>query len=464
MNYISKHACVVAVGLACAIYPARFNAAPSVYPTGTTIYQPDKAWSGYIIFETIEQQGAVLIDMNGTLLRQFSTITQVPGPSRILPGGFVMGGNIPRKPHQEAIALVQLDWNGDEIWRFDRTEEVKTEEGEAVWAARLHHDWQREGNPVGYYAPDMEPATDHGRTLILAHKNLVKPEVTDKVLEDDYIVEVSWDGEILWEWLASDHVDEFGFSEDARNAIYRSVSVNEERQTADWLHINSMSYLGPNQWYDEGDERFNPENILISARNANFIAIIGRTGEVVWRIGPDYTKTKELSELGQIIGQHNPHIIPKGLPGAGNLMVFDNGGSSGYGFANPAAPNGTNALRRDSSRVLEFNPVTLEKVWEYSVSGIEHFRFFSYYVSNMQRLPNGNTMINEGADGRIFEVTTEGEIVWEYISPFFGKELPTRNTIYRAHRVPYNWIPQLEKPKERPVVPPDLKEFRISAQ
>ena len=111
--------------------------------------------------------------------------------------------------------------------------------------------------------------------------------------------------------------------------------------------------------------------------------------------------------------------------------------------------------------MLEFNPVTLEKVWEYSVSGIEHFRFFSHYVSNTQRLPNGNTMINEGAGGRIIEVTTDGEIVWEYVSPFFGTEIPTRNTIYRAHRVPYAWIPQLDKPEERPVVPPDLKDFHI---
>jgi hypothetical protein len=459
-----KFGCLAVVGLTLAMFPARFNAYPSVYPTGTTIYKPDMAWSGYTIFSTIEEQGAALIDMNGNLLRQFKEITAVPSPARILPGGYVVGGNVPREPHQESIAMIQIDWEGREVWRFDRTEEVKTEDEKTVWAGRLHHDWQREGNPVGYYAPGMDPETRRGRTLILAHKNVTKPEITDKLLEDDYIIEVSWDGEILWDWLASDHVDEFGFSEDARNAIYRSVNVHKERKTADWLHINAMSYIGPNRWYDEGDERFHPDNILVSAREASFMAIIGRDGSIVWRLGPDYTLTKATSELGQIIGQHNPHIIPKGLPGAGNLMVFDNGGAAGYGWANPATPNGRNALRRDSSRVLEINPVTLEKVWEYSISGIEHFRFFSFYVSNAQRLPNGNTMINEGAGGRIFEVTKEGEIVWEYISPFFGEENPTRNTIYRAHRVPYDWIPQLERPEERPVVPPDLRKFNVPAQ
>ena len=39
--------------------------------------------------------------------------------------------------------------------------------------------------------------------------------------------------------------------------------------------------------------------------------------------------------------------------------------------------------------------------------GAESYRFYSHYVSGAQRLANGNTMITEGADGRIFEVTAE---------------------------------------------------------
>ena len=52
-------------------------------------------------------------------------------------------------------------------------------------------------------------------------------------------------------------------------------------------------------------------------------------------------------KLGQIIGQHNPHIIPKGLPGAGNLLVFDNGGASGYDAPSPGSPTGVNAFGRE---------------------------------------------------------------------------------------------------------------------
>ena len=54
-----------------------------------------------------------------------------------------------------------------------------------------HHDWQREGNPVGYYTPGADPLVDRGKTLILAHKKLMAPAITDKRLDDDYIVEVS---------------------------------------------------------------------------------------------------------------------------------------------------------------------------------------------------------------------------------------------------------------------------------
>ena len=107
--------------------------------------------------------------------------------------------------------------------------------------------------------------------------------------------------------------------------------------------------------------------------------------------------------------------------------------------------------------------MTFAKVWEYSVAGQESYRFFSHYVSGAQRLANGNTMITEGADGRIFEVTTSGTIVWEYVSPFFAQNGET-NRVYRAYRVPYDWIPQAAKPSERAVIPPNVRHFRINAQ
>jgi len=106
----------------------------------------------------------------------------------------------------------------------------------------------------------------------------------------------------------------------------------------------------------------------------------------------------------------------------------------------------------------------LKKVWEYSIGGTESYRFFSHYISSAQRLMNGNTLITEGADGRLFEVTTTGEIVWEYVSPYFTDGPNSTNRVYRAYRLPYAWVPQLPRPTERAVVPPNVREFRITPQ
>src|SRR5262249_36570191 len=199
------------------------------------------------------------------------------------------------------------------------------------------------------------------------------------------LIELSPSGRIAWEWVASDHIDELGFAADARQAIKAAGSFNNARGSFDWLHVNSATYVGPNRWFDQGDRRFAPNNVLISSREASLLAIVGRDGSIVWRLGPDFTQSAELRKIRQIIGQHHAHIIPKGLPGAGNLLVFDNGGASGYGFANPIAPDGRGALVRPTSRVLELNPVTLELVWSYT-----NPRVFSTNISSAQPLPNRN--------------------------------------------------------------------------
>lgn len=438
------------------------QAYPSVYPTGTTIYEPARTWSGYTVFGTPAEKGAVVVDMNGREVKRWPTVGAVPAPMRVLPGGYLMGGAERRRPHQESRRLVQVDWDGKVVWSFEQGDRVPDGNGGDAWAARQHHDWQREGSPVGYFAPGALPLLDRGRTLVLAHKNVTVPAITERRLEDDRLIEVDWQGRVVWDWLASDHVDELGFSPEARTALRLDPNWNEPRQSADWLHINAASYLGPNRWYDAGDRRFHPDNVMISSREANIIAIVERaSGRIVWRMGPDYRETAALAALGQIVGQHQPHLIPQGLPGAGHLLVFDNGGVAGYGSPNPAAPTGRGNVRRIQSRVLEVNPVTFEKVWEYQIGGQESVAFFSHYVSSAQRLPNGNTLVTEGWDGRLFELTPAKAIVWEYVSPYFDDDPTRTNRIFRAHRVPYDWIPQLPRPVETRVARPDNTTFRV---
>ena len=293
------------------------------------------------------------------------------------------------------------------------------------------------------------------RSRCACYAERMQPNVADVTLGDDRLIEVNEKGDIVWQWLASDHIDEMGFAPDARAVIKSAAAFNKARGSYDWLHVNSATYVGPNQWFDKGDMRFAPNHVIISSREASIIAIVARDGSVVWRMGPDFSASRELRAIRQIIGQHHPHLIPKGLPGAGNLLVFDNGGSSGYGFAGPIAPDGRGAFQRATSRVLEINPVTLQLVWSYT-----NARFFSTNISGAQRLPNGNTLITAGAGGRMFEVTRDGAIVWEYMFPMFSGANQS-NAVYRAYRVPYGWIPQLPVPESRRVTPPPLGDFRV---
>ena len=447
---------------------------PTVYPTGVTLYNPDKAWNGYTILHAADT-GALLIGMNGHELRLWRDVHGFP--NKMFPGGYLMGSTGTRNPKyglQDQLDLVQIDWNGKIVWKFDNAELIEDPGYAPRMMARQHHDFQREGNPVGYYVPGMDPKVDSGNTLILSHKNVHAPYISDKLLVDDVIYEVNWAGEIVWEWLCSDHAAEMGFTEEARNALcrdpnFRGGSLMENAPgVGDWMHVNSMSTLGPNKWYDAGDTRFHPDNIIIDGRETNISLILDKkTGKIVWQIGPDYNTSPALKALGWIIGQHHAHMIPRGLPGEGNILIFDNGGWGGYGAPNPGAPQGVKTAQRDYSRVLEFDPTTLKIVWQYTPREAGFFvpldanRFYSPFISSAQRLPNGNTLICEGSGGRVFEVTPDHEIVWEFVSPYKGKISLPLNMVYRAYRLPYEWVPQIDPPKQTPIERLEVATFRV---
>ena len=237
--------------------------------------------------------------------------------------------------------------------------------------------------------------------------------------------------------------------------IKAAPASTQARGSYDWLHVNSATYVGPNRWFDQGDTRFAPNNVIISSREASLLAIVARDGTIVWRLGPDFSESKELRAIRQIIGQHHAHLIPKGLPGAGNLLVFDNGGASGYGFANPIAPDGRGAFARATSRVLEINPVTLELVWSYANPQVLQHQ-------HQRRAAAAERQHADHRRGRWADVRSHerGAIVWEYMYPLFSGANPS-NAVYRAYRVPYGWIPQLMTPREQRVTPPALGDFRV---
>ncbi|MHB8867351.1 MAG: arylsulfotransferase family protein [Thermoleophilia bacterium] len=397
---------------------------------GYTLYTPEP-------HDSLPGEGMVLVDMEGAVVRRFA----VRGNVAMLPNGSVLGEPVsPDKggvdQYLEAPRLVQVGWDGQVEWSFSEWDDY---DGSGVKRARQHHDLQREGNPVGYYAPGQE-ALVRGRTLVLAHKNRVMPEISERGLVDDVVYEVDWDGNLTgFEWHAADHFEEFGFDESATVDIRRGAGGRPDEELLDWFHANCVARLGRNHWYeDSGDERFHPQNLILDSRHGCVSVIVDhRTGQVVWKVGPDFTPDTPEHGLGQLIGQHHTHMIPRGLPGAGNILVFDNGGGiegvegpSGAGFG---GPTGYPRYKRDYSRILEFDPVSLEIAWEYQADG-----FFSHFISCAQRLPNGNTLITEGASGRLFEVTSRKDVVWEFFAPHPEKE---SSAVYRAYRIPPEWVP-----------------------
>lgn len=160
---------------------------PTIYPTSTTVYNPEKCWNGYTVFQA-KDVGATIVDMNGNIIRQVQRLHGFP--NKLLPNGILIGNTGRRDSkygYQDMKSLVQVNWEGEVTWRFDQYENIEDPGEEPQWMARQHHDYQREGNPVGYYVPDMKPLIDKGNTLILSHKNLHNHNTTDKLLLDDSI-------------------------------------------------------------------------------------------------------------------------------------------------------------------------------------------------------------------------------------------------------------------------------------
>ena len=421
-----------------------------------TRYDPSKAYNDFVLF-TGADKVTRLIDLDGNVVREWN---YAGFPSYFIDPALAGGqrghilvtlstvnskgvGAVPGRNNLDISKTIgEVDWDGKTVWQWGGD---KAPGG----AAQQHHDWRRLPN---------------GNTLILA--NLLHPVTgfAQPQVLDDVVYEINPKGETVWKWVASDHLEEFGFTPE-------QLKLVRAAPTADYLHVNNLSVVGPNRWFDAGDKRFDPENLLFNSRNANFIAIIDKkTGKVVWTLGPNFPSSGEFASRGkkptprpvdQISGQHDAHIIPAGLPGAGNLLVFDNQGEAGYPRASLNVTGG--------SRILEIDPVKKEIVWEYTgeSSGAPGWTFRSSFISSARRLPNGNTLIDEGFDGRLFQVTPQGEIAWEYVSPYFG-EFPsagsklTSNWVYRAQPVPYEWAPEGTPHEEKAVAAPEPASFRVT--
>lgn len=395
-------------------------AAPTIFPTGTTIYFPNEAYSSYILISDhndmsnhpdalVRTQGKVpddvrLIDMNGNVVHSWKVDPYFNKRSRLQPNGNLVTVGQNR-------TIIEYDWDGNVVWKHEGIGSVNDlrvlANGNKLLIAH-------EPMPAEYQARvNDQPSTQWWGE---------KKRGTEETQLSGNLYEVNAAGDVVWEWKAYEHLDLNRFS--------------PATPPGDWLHANSMAELPENKWYDAGDTRFKPGNILFNARNINAMFIIDKqSGEVVWEGTHDYK--------GGMSHSHEPEMIEKGLPGEGNIILFDNGLFT------------TQRIHTGQTYIVEINPVNQEVVWVYETLGYANLKFFSKSMGSQKRLPNGNTYIAEDNTGRLFQVTPDKKIVWEFVN---------RGGTTRPSIIPYDFTPQLramKKPEELSVTPPNNLEWQL---
>ena len=395
----------------------------TIFPTGVTIYNPDSAYNGYFLeasrmrfgnhekslYRSSNMQddsGITLRDMNGNVVNSWKT------------------------PQSKMCLRAELQPNGDMFVMFRKDKFMLYN-----WEGKLLESLMPAS--FGKCSRNEGRLTPEGDIIYLLVREVPKEfleNVKDCTTEwwgvmkrkgvrliGDSIIISDWKGNINWQWDTWEHLDVNDFS--PVNAL------------SDWTHGNTSRILPENKWYDDGDQRFKPGNILFNPRNLDKIMLIDRdTRDIVW--------TWTHNEKGGLSHCHDPLMIEKGLPGEGNIILFDNG----------LFPR--TRKRVGQSIIYELNPQTGEVIWRYDTVGYSNMAFFSKTMGTQQRLPNGNTFISEDNVGRLFQVAPSvdhpdgGDIVWEFIS---------RASVTRRSMVPYDYTPQLRalpSPQEMRVTPP----------
>ncbi|MCP4147970.1 MAG: hypothetical protein GY757_09480, partial [bacterium] len=138
----------------------------------------------------------------------------------------------------------------------------------------------------------------------------------------------------------------------------------------------------------------------------------GKGGDILYRWG-NPAAYKRATARRSLYDQHDAHWIPQGSPGAGNILIFNNGSMRGYSSVEEIKP----PMDGKGNYICEigepYGPLKTE--WTYTSKNRSDF--YSSEISGAHRLPNGNTLICAGVLGVFFEVTPNGETVWKYVNP-----------------------------------------------
>ncbi len=355
---------------------------------------------------------------------------------------------------------------GPSVWEVDRNGDTLWECTQGIPHHDFHHDFLKMPN---------------GNVLLLSRQRKTPEEaiaaganpefIGDKGLLAPHIVEARITGpasyEIVWEWSAWDHlIQDF----DSSKANYGVVAEHPELIDLNFRLSEVAGWRDPSDWMHSNGIDYNPEldQIMLSARHFSEVWIIdhsttraeaagpsggksGKGGGLLYRWGNPRAYRAGTPADQQLFWPHNPQWIAPGRPGAGNILIFNNGVEftdfrRGYSSVDEIAPPVDGANYRLNPG-LAYAPA--EPVWTYTAPTPSDF--YAPVISGAQRLPNGNTLICDGVHGTLFEVTRAGKTVWKYVNPMTsngplrqGQAVPTEqpssgreilaNQVYRAYR------------------------------
>jgi hypothetical protein len=361
--------------------------------TGVLFYNPEKTHDGYNLYCTWSSGQAFLIDMEGQVVHKWTYKPQEEDATKhgVMADHVIMLENGDVVVLRKWRELIRLNWDSELIWKREM---------------EAHHDVAQ--------APD-------GSFYVVVREYR---DFRDMQVRFALLVHLTADGEEIERWSTHDHLAQIKFVLNTRSfldtvldnalASHSGGGAQLDKlkdQVAshfryDYFHMNTVNVLPANA-LGARDPRFKKGSLLVCFRNVNQIAVLERdTYRVLWAWGE-----------GEIEGPHHPTMLQNG-----HILVFDNG-----------------LPPRQYSRVLELDPATESIVWEYRAEIPEDF--YSQTRGSAQRLPNGNTLICESDKGRAFEVTEEGEIVWEWVNPVtIGGRV---ETLYRMERLPSTQVEEL---------------------
>lgn len=417
------------------------EAKPASVKLGLSINDP-RAFQGYTLLAPLDSVNTYLLDMQGKVVQTWTSDCQPALCPLLLENGHLLRtGSI----GNDSRVFGPGPGVGGRIQEF-------TWEGKLVWDFRFynprqlpHHDFTRLPN---------------GNVLLIVHDRKTaeetlaagrRPEMTGESHSiPDSLVEIKptgpTSGAVVWEWHLWDHlVQDFdktkaNFGNVREHAELVNINYGEDelkppptakdgaaatprpiRVNPDWTHFNGVAY--------------NPEldQIAVSVHAFSEFWIIdhstttaeaashkggrsGKGGDLLYRWGNPRAYRAGTKADQKLFMQHNAHWIARGLPGEGHLLVFNNGnGRTGGNYSSVDEL----VLPVDAQGQYAFTPGVPygpdKPVWSYSAPKKDEF--YSSFISGTQRLANGNTLICSGANGTIFEVTPDKEIVWKYINP-----------------------------------------------